>query len=230
MRLIYSTIFIRLLVIMLPCIVLFLIACANKQTNATKAFKNSNLVSNSNNKSLKTSTIDNEKEYKELHLIQEQFSRQLLLKQNEYTKLCDRNEADSCVKLALSHQLNYSATQYEIYNIYNKANKIYDEECRNGNMSACSGLGALYESGDGVEQDIYKSKALYKKACDGKDARGCLNIGLEIRGCISCESNMENIKRALPYFEKACKYGSNSACHMKTQSQRDLENLINSNL
>lgn len=42
-------------------------------------------------------------------------------------------------------------------------------------MIGCTGLGYMYEKGDGVRQDMQKAKSLFSTACDGGDQDGCKN-------------------------------------------------------
>lgn len=49
----------------------------------------------------------------------------------------------------------------------------YTCACNKGNMDACVNLGFYYRMGWGVSSDISEARALYTKACDAGDGRGC---------------------------------------------------------
>jgi TPR repeat protein len=47
-----------------------------------------------------------------------------------------------------------------------------------GDADACNTLGAMYESGQGAEQNYERAAALYKAACLAGGYRGCNNLGV----------------------------------------------------
>lgn len=169
------------------------------------------------------SAVTDSKEQEVIDTLSKKFAKELLAMRDKHTKSCNNGNGDSCVKLALTYQLNHLKTQDSINMLYIKARKIYEKGCERGVMSDCSGLGALYESGDGVQHNKQKGRLLYKKACDGHDPRGCLNLGLEIKSCIHCQVDKQRLKHAILYFQKACEYGSKSGCYMQKQSQQELD-------
>lgn len=147
-----------------------------------------------------------------------EFVNTLKEEREKYQKKCNNKDGDSCVKLAISYQSGNDKDELGIKDLYQKAAMYLQHDCNNGDMYACSGLGVLYESGDGVTKSIQKSKELYEKSCENNDSRGCFNLALLINGCLNCEKNDKHkITKALKYFKKACKLGSNNACQMATK-------------
>lgn len=155
---------------------------------------------------------------------QKDFNKQLQDKMQEYKSKCDKKNGDFCVKLAITLQSLDQNNELEIKNLYQKAANYLQNDCDKGDMHACSGLGILYESGDGVVKSREKSKLLYEKSCENKDARGCLSLGLMINSCLVCKakSNTES-KKAIFYFNKACEYGATNACQIAQKLTQDLK-------
>lgn len=146
---------------------------------------------------------------------QNQLKKELQEKVGEYKAKCNAKNGDFCVKLAITYQALNEKGEVEIKELFQKGAKYLQDSCNEGEMHACSGLGSLYESGDGVAKDTQKARQLYEKSCTAKDARGCLNLGLLINDCLVCEKkDSKSTQDALPYFIKACEYGSQNACEM----------------
>lgn len=57
-----------------------------------------------------------------------------------------------------------------------RAAALFGQACDGGDANACSRLGVMVETGQGVTADAKKASALFAKACDGKDAYGCSRI------------------------------------------------------
>ncbi|MBZ5715761.1 tetratricopeptide repeat protein, partial [Nannocystis pusilla] len=75
--------------------------------------------------------------------------------------------------------------------------------------SDCLNLGWVVERGLGVEQDVARAVALYKKACGAGLGQGCFNLGVmqaEGRGTERAE------KAAKASFQKGCKLDHAPAC------------------
>ena len=57
-----------------------------------------------------------------------------------------------------------------------KAKALFTKACDGDVMMGCNGLGAIYDSGRGVNQDYAQALSWWKKACDGgmmKSLRKC---------------------------------------------------------
>ncbi|RDU66073.1 hypothetical protein CQA53_04525 [Helicobacter didelphidarum] len=151
-------------------------------------------------------------------IIQQALNEELKSKRNQYRNECNKKNGDSCVKLAISYQTSHDLDKDSITKIYEKAAMYYQKDCENGNMHACSGLGTLYEAGDGIKQNKKYSKELYSHACRNGDSRGCINLGIIAKGCLACPSeNTPQTREALNYFKQACKYKNSNACYMVAQ-------------
>ena len=72
--------------------------------------------------------------------------------------------------LARTYFLGFGVTQD-----YEKAFEIFSYLHDNGILESCYYLGYMYEHGDGVEQDIAKALAYYRKQCDSQSS---LRLGL----------------------------------------------------
>ena len=71
--------------------------------------------------------------------------------------------------------------------------------------------------GNGVTQDSFKAVELYQKACDGKNAEGCSNLG----GMYEMGNGVrQSVEDALRFYGKACdlkeKLGCENYARLKT--------------
>ena len=73
-------------------------------------------------------------------------------------------------------------------------------KCNEGHLESCVLLGGRKEK----EGDTDEAETLYKKACDGKNMQGCVNLGL------LKEANNRSDARAL--YEKACDSRNSNGC------------------
>jgi len=55
----------------------------------------------------------------------------------------------------------------------NKDVALLTMRCTAGEAAVCNGLGVVYGEGHGVEADLAKAIVLFRRACDGGNARGC---------------------------------------------------------
>lgn len=195
-------------------IVMLFVACAkqgaNKDSISIKKNKNPFITT------LEPKSIEIAQKEIQEDEIKKEFNRQLKEKISEYKQKCNKKDGESCVKLAIAYQnaKENDLQEGEIEKLFEKGATYLQSECDGGEMRACSSLGALYESGDGVTKDMNKARNLYQKSCAAKDAKGCLNMGLLIKGCLVCDDFTQDSKNALFYFEKACEYGSPNACEI----------------
>ena len=116
--------------------------------------------------------------------------------------------------IALGDNRAYNSLGFAYYNLndYFNAKKYYEIGCNKvGNMQAesCYNLGVMYVEGQGVRQDYYRARELYKKACDMKHASACNNLGfLYGKG----QGVKQNHSIAKQYYGKACDLGSQIGC------------------
>jgi len=91
----------------------------------------------------------------------------------------------------------------------------FEKECNNGNYVGCGFLGNLYYYGDRikgneVKQDYKKAFDYYIKACDGKYAGACNNLGVMYH---EGEGIGQDYKKAFDYYTKACDDNDGEACY-----------------
>ncbi|MDI1444160.1 SEL1-like repeat protein [Polyangium sp. 6x1] len=97
--------------------------------------------------------------------------------------------------------------------------------CERKDARACFDLAVLMEEDSGAPKDEARVRALYKKACDGGDLRGCIKLHTdacdrgEALGCAALAEMAESGKgvskdpnRALELYIKACDGGHLSSC------------------
>lgn len=212
----------------------FFISCGNntlakKQVDSAKkdsintenvTTKNPFLQSQKTKEPQKTEIIETESE------TQKEFKKQLRSKIDEYKSKCDKKDGQYCFKLATTYDILQEKGDIEIKEIFEKGAQFLTIECEKGQMSACAALGTAFESGNGTIKDIKKAMELYQKSCDAKVASGCLNLGLLISKCSACEvdsnnaKDSKNQKEAMPFFIKACEYGSESACEIVQKNSK----------
>ena len=67
------------------------------------------------------------------------------------------------------------------------------DSCENGVASSCFDLGEMYAShSKGVPQDDFEAVALFRKACDYGEAKGCANLGWIMRKGVGSNKTMLN--------------------------------------
>lgn len=81
--------------------------------------------------------------------------------------------------------------------------------CEGGNASSCYELGAMYDTGDGVERDAARGAALYRKACDRGVADACNDLGASYAEGEGVEKDLA-LARGL--YENACVAKSGLGC------------------
>src|SRR5438094_5062081 len=74
---------------------------------------------------------------------------------------------------------------------------------------SCNNLGLMYGNGDGVAKDAARAAALYRKACDGGDARGCTNLGVMYA---NGDGVAKDAAQAVALNRKACDGGDAGGC------------------
>ena len=92
---------------------------------------------------------------------------------------------------------------------YQKAAKLWQKACDDGNTGGCSGLGFLYANGQGVKQDYQKAIQLYQKACDERESAACYRLGALYENGKVVEQNLSTAKK---YFSKTCSLGFYLGC------------------
>ena len=82
-------------------------------------------------------------------------------------------------------------------------------QCDKGHVGSCATLAGMVASGSGVERDLTKAVALFKKACDGGDSHGCVGLGV-----LTAEGSgtAKDPAAAAGLFDKACNDGDADGC------------------
>ena len=119
----------------------------------------------------------------------------------------------------------------------NKVNSRLAQKCENNDFYACRLLGD-YHDYNKLRRDQYKANQLYKKACNGGDAKACFTLAINTysnrsslqwleKGCSlgmawlcddvaqryrSTDSDIYNPKKARSFYKKACDYGWEKSC------------------
>jgi hypothetical protein len=89
--------------------------------------------------------------------------------------------------------------------------RLYQEACDDGDLSACTVFGLMSELGQGVTQDLTRSRALYRRACEGGELVGCTNLGLMCEEGVGGEQDMDE---ARGQFRIACEGDEQLACDL----------------
>ncbi|MFA6137401.1 MAG: tetratricopeptide repeat protein [Sulfurimonas sp.] len=90
---------------------------------------------------------------------------------------------------------------------YNKAKKLWQEDCKKGNAEYCFNIGYMYGQGYSVERNSKKAFEFYLKACTSGYSEGCSSLGWEY------QINAEDIK-AIELYLKACENGNDRGCSL----------------
>lgn len=83
------------------------------------------------------------------------------------------------------------------------------QDCEAGDMQACFRLGARYDEGYGVDEDLAQAAAYYRRACDGGSAAGCYGLATKYQLGEGVERDQA---RADQFLRQACEGGLALAC------------------
>jgi TPR repeat protein len=125
---------------------------------------------------------------------------------------CEKNSAPACRQVA----------EWQLLDRPNaRTLALLDKACGAGDMRACSDQGAvLRQDGDGYAADQRRAVVLFRKACDGKDLKGCGWLG---KALTEGEGVPKDPAAALPILDKACKAGHAVACAVDGNASEDLK-------
>lgn len=97
-----------------------------------------------------------------------------------FRQACEMGHADACRGLAgmfdFGQGLDPNAARAGEF--WAKAGKLHQSGCDEGDMRDCFELGILMFRGQGVSQDQAQATYLYKQACEGGNANGCVELKL----------------------------------------------------
>jgi hypothetical protein len=101
-----------------------------------------------------------------------------------FRKSCDMGNADACRGLAGMFDFGQGiepnrarATQF-----WAKAVKLHETGCEGGGLRDCFELGILMYRGQGISEDRAEATRLYRQACDGGNANGCVELKMVCGG------------------------------------------------
>jgi len=86
---------------------------------------------------------------------------------------------------------------------------LYREACDGGGVLECNLLGIMYETGDGVAQDLGRAATFYQKACDGEIMETCAHLGVMYANGTGVT---QDFSRAITLLQRACDGGETEAC------------------
>lgn len=87
--------------------------------------------------------------------------------------------------------------------------RLYQDACDRGDLTACDVLGLMFMAGDGVFQDLERAVALFRRACEGGEAVGCGHLGLMYHTGAGVALD---VAAAVGFYRRACELGERSAC------------------
>lgn len=100
-----------------------------------------------------------------------------------------------------SRELIQKAKDAYLKGNYLTAKKYYQDACDMGDYLGCSGVGTLFERGQGVLQDFSKAYSYYSYACQNHDQFGCFS-----------KQMLEKGENAVEMYSSACDDGQKEAC------------------
>jgi len=101
-----------------------------------------------------------------------------------FRQACELGHADACRGLAgmfdFGQGLERNASRAGEF--WAKAAQLHQTGCDEGGMRDCFELGILMFRGQGIAQDQSQAAYLYKQACEGGNANGCVELKLVCGG------------------------------------------------
>ena len=88
--------------------------------------------------------------------------------------------------------------------------KADQEACKKGKMTACTKLGILYLTADGVKENHPLARKLFIRACREYNLKACHYMGIMYKR--GANGVTRDIKKAKKYFAHACKKGYEASC------------------
>lgn len=83
-------------------------------------------------------------------------------------------------------------------------------ECEKGDVAACAEAGAALAKGEGVAENLPLAVSYLKKACEGDEAKGCLDLGtLQLMN-----AEVKNVVEGITAIRRACDLKHGDACFL----------------
>lgn len=86
---------------------------------------------------------------------------------------------------------------------------LVQQGCKDGYFRACTNLGWVLYTGQGVQRDPAKAAGYYKIGCDGGSGSACTNLGLMYR---DGDGVKQSTSKAHRLFDRACDLGDQRGC------------------
>lgn len=93
---------------------------------------------------------------------------------NYFKNSCENGNSKSCFNLALAYSNAYDQVKKD----FTQATIFYEKGCALNEANSCLNLGVMYFYGEGVFEDLNKSKQFLEKACKLGNNEACKNINL----------------------------------------------------
>jgi TPR repeat protein len=82
--------------------------------------------------------------------------------------------------------------------------------CEKGNAAACAEAGAAFAKGEGVAENLPLAVSYLRKACEGDEAKGCLDLGtLQLMN-----AEVKNLVESIASIRRACDLKHGDACFL----------------
>lgn len=113
-----------------------------------------------------------------------------------YTMACNRNHAESCVRLGEMYELGEGLPMSDPVVL-----RLYKGACAGGAPRACTHLGYMYLAGEGVAASPTEAAEYYRQGCDGGSPQGCVGLGSLL---LSGAAGPADPVRAAQLFSQGC--------------------------
>jgi hypothetical protein len=120
---------------------------------------------------------------------------------------CGAGEMEACYDLALLYEDGEGGVEQDL----ERAKSLYEKACNadTPDPTACSNLGYMYKTGNGVEADAKKATELYSRSCEIGSLLGCTNYA----GRLAAGDGVErDVAKAEALLSNACNSGFFDAC------------------
>ena len=124
-----------------------------------------------------------------------------------FKKNCESGYGDSCDAIGVLHVEGDGVAKDPLLAV-----RYLQRGCEGPDRSvnACVNLALRYQHGQGVVRDQSRAAAIFRKACDGGEARGCMGLGmLYADGAGVPRDGL----RAAALFKQSCDGGFAAGCH-----------------
>lgn len=124
-----------------------------------------------------------------------------------FDQACGAGEMEACYDLALLYEDGEGGAEQDL----DRARTLYEKACQadTPDPTACSNLGYMYKTGNGVEADAARATELYARSCKLGSLLGCTNYAGRLATGDGVERRVEGAEALL---ENACNSGFFDGC------------------